>query len=169
MRFYTGLLLSLPLVLIARENPFVPALTQSNEQSTPVVTTKAPEPKKVEVTKPVVKMGKVHVKSTTIVSSEILKTLNYQNIRLLFREGSVYVETKDKILKHFSLKKPSSIVIDFKSKSDFASKRDLVGKGGFRKVEIGAHGSSYRVVFRLDKRSKYRVEKKRYGYLITLK
>jgi len=169
MRFSTGLLLSLPLVLIARDNPFVPAITQSNHQTTSTVSTKVSEPKKVEVSTPVKQVEKKHTQIASVTSPKILKTLNYQNVRLVFREGSVYVETKDRLLKQFSLKSPPSIVLDFKSKADFASKRDVISIGGFKKVEIGAHGNSYRVVFRLDQGVKYSVDKKRYGYVVTLK
>ena len=168
MRFYTGLLLTLPLILIARENPFVPSVKYAPEKQTAPVVQEAV--KTTQTTKPKVISTPIALpKKKKVVSRQILKTLNYEKVRFVFRERSVYIETKDKVIKRFSLTNPPSIVIDFKAKADFASKREVVGVGGFKKVEIGAHGNSYRVVLRLDKRSKYKVSKKRYGYVITLK
>jgi len=163
--------------LHARENPFAPV---ENGQNTVTAQTKTAKTKKV---KP---QTKIHpqrrVDHTETIStpqrprpkihpvrvSEKAEVINTSKARFVFRNKSLYIETKDKIIKHFYLPSPPSIVIDFKSKSDFASKRQSVTMPPFTKLEMGAHNTRYRVVLRLDKKHHYKIDKKRYGQFITI-
>ncbi|MGB6018178.1 MAG: hypothetical protein WBF77_01135, partial [Sulfurimonadaceae bacterium] len=131
MRLIFVLLLSVPLILIARENPFEPAsnnATTASKQQTILEQTSKP------ISKPKIHAQRTQTKSTT-ASQSIKPTIhpqrksykkeviNYGKARFVFRENSAYIETKDKVIRHFAISNPPSIVIDFKSPSDFASKR----------------------------------------------
>ncbi len=160
------LFLTLPLLLAARDNPFLPALT---ENRTPLPLIKHTKTVQEPVGTEVVKVKKAPVQMETPVKrAQKRRILNYEKVRLVLTEHSVYIQTNDKMLKHFSIKNPPSIVIDFRSKADFSSKRETLSVGAVKKVEIGAHGDSYRVVLRLDKRHYYKISKKRYGQFLTI-
>ena len=173
MRLLSVLLLTLPLILIARENPFAPA--GELEKTT------SPEQVVTEIKQKPVPQPKVHPKriETTSTSPVVHKkqpkrkiskkeVVNYAKARFVFRENSAYIETKDKVIRHFAISSPPSIVIDFKGYSDFASKRKVLATRPFTKLEMGAHNKSYRVVVRLDKPHKYSMKKRKYGQVITI-
>jgi hypothetical protein len=156
MRYLIVFVLAFPLMIMARENPFVPAqsvdIVQEQEQnltSSAAVQTVQPQihPQRLMVDKEVV---------------------NYGKARFVFRENSAYIETNDRLIKHFSISNPPSIVIDFESPSDFPSKRKELETEPFIKLEMGAHSDHYRVVLRLDKLHKYTIEKRKYGQLVTI-
>lgn len=178
MRPIVVLLITVSVVLFARENPFVPAPTSD---------AKAPQ-QQVEVEEtfteteiePIMPMQVPDLETTTdqtteeipaippVVTSGVKEVVNYAQARFVFRENSGYIETKDTLLKHFYIATPPSIVMDFKASSDFASKRQELNTPPFIKLEMGAHGDYYRVVFRLDKAHKYTIDKKRYGQVVTI-
>ncbi len=172
MRNIVVLLITASVVLFARENPFVPA-SQSDvtapqrevEESfteteiEPVVT-----PLEMSLDEPKVESPKIDPQGT----SSAKEVVNYGQARFVFRVNSGYVETKDKLVRHFYIATPPSIVMDFQASADFASKRKELNRSPFIKLEMGAHGDYYRVVFRLDKAHKYRIEKKRYGQVVTI-
>ena len=177
MRLLSALLLTLPLILVARENPFTPAgevdKTTKHEQ---VVIEKKSKP----APQPKVHPKRIETKSATSVAqkkkpkihpkrnSSKKEVVNYGKARFVFRENSAYIETKDKVIRHFAISNPPSIVIDFKGYSDFASKRQVLATRPFTKLEMGAHDKSYRVVLRLDKVHKYSMKKRKYGQVVTI-
>ena len=188
MRFTWTVLLLLPIILMARDNPFASAnepATQSTKAPLPVekqVTQSKPKihPQRVRATE-LVSKPKVHpqrqVKQTNHTTSKPKihpkrnlgkkEILNFSKARFVFRENSAYIETKDKIIRHFSIFNPPSIVIDFKGASDFASIRKTLSTKPFTKLEMGAHGKRYRVVLRLDKMCEYKIDKRKYGQVVT--
>lgn len=151
MRLLMLLLTITPLLLLARENPFVS--TQDQDSLKKVTPTSKP---------------KVHSSRTSKEKSAKKEVLNYAHARFVFRENSVYIETKDRLIKHFAIKNPPSLVLDFKANSDFASKRSLIHTKPFTKLAMGAHKTHYRVVLRLDKSYHYKIEKRKYGEKITI-
>jgi len=190
MRFKWTFLLLLPLILIARDNPFsspsdahrrVPAksslVEMKTKQSEPKThqqslsaSTSAPE----QILKP-----KIHPQRPVHVTRSKAKihpqrnlgtkeVFNFAKARFIFRENSAYIETKDRMIRHFSIANPPSIVIDFRGASDFASKRKQLHTKPFTKLEMGAHGNRYRVVFRLEKSHKYKINKRKYGQVVTI-
>jgi hypothetical protein len=173
MRFTFLLTVLLPLLLVARENPFTPVeIIKSDEAPETIVVDKEAVVSESEETVAVpVEIEDVSDKESATVSSKDERgkeVVNYAKVRFVFRENSAYIETKDKVLKHFAIANPPSIVVDLSSKSDFASKRRELTTRPFKKVEMGAHGDRYRVVLRLDKPHSYSLEKRRYGQLITI-
>ena len=191
MRLILFILFAFTLLLSARDNPFVPA----NTQETPPVSYNTPLPKKVETkrtlkttSEPVQNLKKpsskpkIHpprTKRVTTAVTEKKKTkasstktnkevFNFSKARFVFKKNRAYIETKDKIAKHFSISNPPSIVIDFISPSDFGSKRKILATAPFKKLEIGAHGRRYRVVLRLDKQHKYKIDRYTYGRVVKI-
>ncbi len=168
MRFVVFFLIVFSLVVIARDNPFTPPQTDSEHSSMtkktiPIasVASKKRGPK-IHPQRPLV--PKKTDKSTQTSDRQIV--FNTLKARFIVRENSVYIETKDRLIKHFYLKNPASIVMDFKSASDFASKREAIEGFGVIKIEMGAHGSYYRVVLRLDRNYQYNIENVKYGLLL---
>ncbi len=148
-----------PLLLGARENPFLPATVTQSERVSETDTAADPEEEKGAVSAPTIHPDR---KSFT------KEVVNYGKARFVFRENSAYIETKDSIIKHFSIETPPSIVIDFESPSDFPSKRKELKMSPFVKLEMGAHNDHYRVVLRLDKVHNYSIEKRKYGQVVTV-
>ena len=172
MRQIVVLLITASVLLFARENPFLPA-TQSavttpqqevEESLTEVEIESVSTPTEISSDEPKELSTKIDPQG----KSEVKEVVNYSKARFVFRENSVYIETKDKLLKDFFISNPPSIVMDFEATADFASKRKELTTAPFIKLEMGAHGDYYRVVFRLDKPHKYTIEKKRYGQVVTI-
>ena len=175
MRFLFLLFFTVPLLLLARENPFVPA-TELEKTSATKQTTTSPK----TVAKPKVHPQRQQIKPKTVVVQKKKPTIhpqrrsfkkevvNYAKARFIVRENSVYIETKDKVIRHFSIPNPPSIVIDFKGYSDFASKRKELRIKPFVKLEMGAHNDRYRVVLRLDKMHQYKLDKRKYGQVVMI-
>ena len=194
MRLIWTIFLLLPIILMARENPFASA-----SESQVVVPTKEPlavektrtqtkpkiHPRRINTTETAtqsINKPKVHpqrqVKQITQTQSKPKihpqrnlgkkEVLNFSKARFVFRENSAYIETKDKIIRHFSIANPPSIVIDFRGASDFASQRKRLSTKPFTKLQMGAHGKRYRVVLRLDKMHQYKIDKRKYGQVVTI-
>ena len=188
-----SLMLAVPLLLTlgleARENPFAPPSKSEAIQTEKVRLQSRPkvhpqlkpkretsavekhQPKihpqrKERATEPVRSKTepKIHPQRKT-ASKEVINT---SKARFVIRENSLYIETQDKMLRSFSIANPPSIVMDFKGRSDFASKRKVLHTSPFTKLEMGAHGNRYRVVLRLDKKHKYKIENARYGKILTI-
>ncbi len=171
MRFI--LVLLLPLLLLARENPFSATdKTSTKTTSSTLIQSSNTKPKihpsRIFVTEKqsetITTEPKVHPQR----KQESKQVINTAKARLVFRPYSVYIETKDRIIRHFHIVKSHSIVMDFKSPSDFASVRRTIDVKPFHKVVIGAHSNRYRVVLRLEGKHNYKIEKKKYGELITI-
>ena len=157
MRLLFLSLLLFSLLLEARENPFAPSkVTPTEIVSEPGMTAEPEEEKK---TPP-------NILPQRISNEKVV--VNYAKARFVFRENSAYIETKDSIIKHFSIATPPSIVIDFKSPSDFPSRRKELNIRPFLKLEMGAHSDHYRVVLRLDRMHNYHIEKRKYGQIVTI-
>jgi len=180
------LLLLLPIALLARDNPFAPndphktlkphvrkakihpqrhvvrpkvsADTSKQEQTTATAAIKLPKSIHSK-TEPKIHPKRKHLEKEVV---------NYEKARFVFSENSVSIETKDKIIKHFSIAKPPSIVIDYKAKSDFASKRKVLSTKPFKKLEMGSHRTRYRVVFRLERKHQYVLTETKYGQRIKI-
>ncbi len=167
MRLRWTILLLLPMILMARENPFASS-TDTKQVNTTAPLTKAPKvhPRRTDNTQPSSQASKPKIHPQRNLGTK--EVLNFSKARFVFRKNSAYIETKDKIIKHFSIANPPSIVIDFKGVSDFASKRKELRTTPFTKLEMGAHGNRYRVVLRLNKVHKYKINKRKYGQVITI-
>jgi len=160
--------------LVARENPFTPVeIIKTDEGTEKAVAddykTVAAEPvKEIDTDYEIEDTSLSDDVSGIVQSDSPEEVVNYANVRFVFKENNAYIETKDKVLKHFKIANPPSIVIDFESASNFASKRQELSTRPFKKLEMGAHGDQYRVVLRLDKAHTYMLEKSMYGHLLRI-
>ncbi len=176
MRLIYLFLIAVPVLLTARENPFAPSLHsdvnvtyEKSETVSTVIETDAI----ADFEEPVIEQGLETVideepKNDPSLNTEIKKVVNYAQARFVFRDRSVYIETKDRMIRHFTIANPPSIVIDFEAASDFASKREALETGPFVKLEMGAHDDYYRVVLRLDGPHQYTIESQKYGEVVTI-
>lgn len=78
------------------------------------------------------------------------------------------IVTKDFIVRDFLLTSPHRIVLDFKKDLDMKSKFKTFKSRYFKKISFGVHKDYYRVVIELDGHYRYKKEKKKKSYLITL-
>ena len=173
MRLAVVLFFTLPLILMARENPFSPASAGEKTTAKESVVSKpaskteiAPQQTETKKLTPIVQKRKPKIHPQR--KSYKKEVVNYAKARFVFRENSVYIETKDKVIRHFSIPNPPSIVIDFRASADFATKRKELNTKPFVKLEMGAHNNRYRVVFRLDKVHKYKINRRKYGQVVTI-
>ena len=91
-------------------------------------------------------------------------------VKIEFNDNKIIINTNDyKVSKKFSIAKENKIIIDYKAKLNFDTKRDDIESKNFKKISIGNHKSEgyFRVVIELiDKPSKYDVTYK--DNLITI-
>ena len=171
MRFITLFVLTLPFVLIARDNPFIlatPADNNAVKAETKRVSKPKIHPQRHQKTADPIVVSEKKTEPQTKQNRDTKEVINTSKARFVVRENSVYIETKDKVIKHFSITSPPSLVIDFKGYSDFASKRNELHTKPFTKLEMGAHGNRYRVVIRLDRQHNYKLSKRKYGQVVTI-
>ena len=93
------------------------------------------------------------------------KSYNFRLFKLYIKDKSVFIETKDKLLRHFFLVEPFRLVLDFKRKSDFPTIRRKINTF-VTKVIVGSHSLFYRVVLYLDANYDYKVKKEDKGIRI---
>ena len=128
--------------LIARENPFEPVFKKSSSNAS----------KKFEIAK-----------------FEIPKIKPFKWISFIIDNSSITIETKDKIKKVFSIKNPDKIVVDFRSKRSFPTKKiEDVKSEYLENIIIGSHKNYYRVAIKLKKRVKYKLKKEDGKYIIEI-
>jgi hypothetical protein len=89
-----------------------------------------------------------------ILSLPIDKTHNKKLLPFLsisYNNTMLKIDTSSKILKNFSINKSMKIIIDYSSKTNFYTKREMLDSNAFKKVTIGNHSSKgfYRVVIEL--------------------
>jgi hypothetical protein len=82
------------------------------------------------------------------------------------KENILRIITKDKQARHFMLIRPNRIVIDFKRKIAFSTKRFDISKTPFKGLKIGKHNDFYRVVIGLDNEYRYKLKRVTDGYEI---
>lgn len=166
------------LTLFARENPFSPQPEQTIEPTLikpePIVKEIiAKEPPKIIKTIPIAKTIPAPVKKPKkkIIKKKVLKPkliYNGQFLKIKLFKNSIKILTDDKMLKHFKLKSPNRLVVDFERfdvEGPFSKKIYSLKIEG---LKVGHHDYFYRATFKLKKNYPYKIIKKPYGYLITL-
>jgi hypothetical protein len=81
-------------------------------------------------------------------------------IKIEFNDNKLIIHTDYKVSKKFSITKENKIIIDYKAKINFYTKRDDIDSSNFKKIAIGNHKSDgyFRVAIELiDKPSNYNV------------
>jgi len=136
----------IPLAVAGRENPFdtIHLTSPSAEMKKP----SAEAPRKIIETKP--------------------ERINTSVGSFLIDNNKIVIETKDPLLKHFSLEESRKIVLDFEGYADFATKHIETRSSRFTNLTIGVHENYYRIVITMSEQREYRIVKEKYGYRLTL-
>jgi hypothetical protein len=166
MRFATLLFLISCSLLTARDNPFAPV------PSVPVPETAAAVSETQIVSESEVK---VPVKNDDTSSASEQKAqngseiVNFQQVRFVLSAKEVRIESKDKIIKHFAIKKPTRIILDFAGNADFPTRKQGISLSPFKEIRLGTHEKYYRAVIELKRPAEYTIKPFKYGYILTLK
>jgi hypothetical protein len=88
-------------------------------------------------------------------------------ISFLVEENTLYVKTKDPIIRNFKLIKPDRIVLDLRRDVNFRSYK-YTTKTPFSIIRLGNHSGYYRVVIELDGHYMYKLQKIEDGYKVIL-
>jgi hypothetical protein len=147
-------------LLTARENPFSPipsAPVSVPEQQIPLGS----------------KAGKPDISdhASSAAQRQVPKgseTVNFQQVRFVLSATEVRIESKDKLKKHFAIKKPTRIILDFAGNADFPTRRHSVGLSPFKEIRLGTHEKYYRAVIELERPADYTIKPFKYGYILTL-
>ena len=160
MRFAIALLLMFSF-LYARENPFVPVETsvKDTEGSSAVI----PSAGEKKVQAPIPSAENSAKVQTSESKPEII---NFQHIRFLVQSERIRIETKDKLIKDFTIANPTRFILDFKSEADFPTRSRTLNTPPFKGLRMGVHKGFYRVVIELDGKSTYTITPYKYGYLL---
>jgi len=165
MRFVTLLFFITCSLLTARDNPFIPVPSVSvsepavSETEIEIVSeTEVNVPDKNDNTSPA-------AESRAENGSE---TVNFQQVRFVLSDKEVRIESKDKIKKHFAIKNPTRIILDFDAKADFPTRKQEVSLSPFKEIRLGTHETYYRAVIELTKPADYTLKPFKYGYILTL-
>lgn len=158
-----------------------PKAPETNKRETPKKVWKHFPPEQNATAKPPVKTPLVAQKRKTVHKRHKVhrpKKRHVRHYRLVYRNDNlkiylkphrIRIVTSDCLQKHFRLRNPHRLVLDFGD--DFVI-YDTVSKplhtGVFKRLKIGTHACFYRVTFVLAAARHYRVHRKPYGYLITL-
>jgi len=148
-RFLILLTFAAATLLSGRENPFMPSSSLPEpEPVTAVEAPVAPEPS---------------------ASTAASQTVNFQQARFLFTEGNVRIESRDRLAKHFVIREPTRIILDFEAKTDFPTRKRALDVAPFSEIRMGTHPGYYRAVIELTRAADYTIEPSKYGYTLILK
>jgi len=96
------------------------------------------------------------------------KVYHYKFIEFYKMGRFLQVATKDKLLRKMILVNPYRVVLDFKRDALFLTKTKKLSGKFYKEIRLGNHDGYYRVVLELDGKYRYKLTKKRYGYLVEL-
>lgn len=161
------LLLGCMSILTARQNPFVPvphtpeAVAPVHENGIVILSDEEVAQLKSEEQE----VAPVQKETAVAPQTEII---NFQQVRFLFSDRQIKIETKDRLKKDFALRDPARIILDFATVVDFPSRKRSLGIPPFSALRLGAHKGYYRVVIELEKASGYKIKPYKYGYILSL-
>jgi len=185
------LFLLLTTVLFARINPFIPAVTNENNNYIKKAMFKQKSftlPNDTRILKSVI--FKYQTLTGTIKSLEtpINKEIDWHNPLILstktknisttkvqisflnfyIKKHQILIETKNKIIRKFLLVKPFRYVIDFKANKNFLTFSKKTNTF-IKKIVLGNHNEFYRVVLYLDGTYKISIKNEQKGYLVEFR
>ncbi|BCD68787.1 AMIN domain-containing protein [Nitratiruptor sp. YY09-18] len=185
-------ILLLPILLLARDNPFF----LPTKKISPV---QAPQEKIIAVQKSQDKSQEAEQKSSEFSYSSLstqkatsssnkkledvflpqqhssqppkaikpstIKEVTLPKVLLHFENNALLIVSKDRVKRRFFTQNPHKIVLDFYAKRSFPTKRVDLAMPHFRNVAIGAHRGYYRVAVELQDCQKNGFKKLDKGYL----
>ncbi len=84
-------------------------------------------------------------------------------------KNRLIIHTNDKLLRDFQVSKPYKLALDFKRPSAFYTKNIFINHPPFKKLQLGAHKSFYRLSFLLDGPYIYSIKKESGKIIVILK
>jgi hypothetical protein len=184
--------LLIPILLFARINPFEPVV---NPSSTKVIKTEYFKEKKIflgedaRVLKKIIFVyqnlnGDIKQKEVLInknidfhypiIISHHHKNYSFKEIKfdslfsLYIKDKTIFIKTKDKLIRKLFLIKPFRLVLDFKKDATFITIKKTISNSFLKKVVVGNHNWYYRVVLYFDANYKYKIAKTQEGVKIEL-
>jgi putative periplasmic protein len=130
-------------------------ITKINPKLVEENTTTKPEPLKRIVINP-------------LEAPQILKAFDFKDTKFELSASEMKIYSKDEIVKNFAIEK-NRIVVDFKGKNSFATKKIQLECGAFENVIFGSHNGFYRMVIKLESKYKYEISKADNGYLLKVR
>ena len=130
---------------------YVMEVQKSINTNTPIALSQVKASKKKATTKKYEKVGAI------------------KNAKFYTLDKKLKIVTKNKMIRHFLMKNPNRIIVDFKSKEKFNYYVKNISKGIFAKIKIGSHPKHYRVVVELNKKYNYKIKKISDGYTVDFK
>ncbi len=98
-----------------------------------------------------------------------MKKLNFLNLFTMYiKNKKIFIQTKDKLIRHFFLVKPFRIVLDFRKDADFLTIKKYLKNSFVKKVIVGNHRGYYRVVIYFDAKYMYKLTKTTEGIKIEI-
>ncbi len=182
----------------ARENPFAPAGDSESEpltkpipapefQSPPLPVIKealceaSAKPSPTPAVKSVWKQKTIPEKTKTIIKKpertvykprhkkHYRRIYHNENLTIYIKANQIKIITDDRLQKRFKLSYPTRVVLDFGD--DFVIYPSIdrhIHSRYLKRLKIGTHDCFYRVVLVTEKTKRYRIQKRSYGYLISL-
>jgi hypothetical protein len=185
------LFLLVAILSFARENPFVPVVTNENNnivKKEQFKSTKLQLPSDARILKSVIIKYQALNGSIKEISYPINKAIDWHNplilstketkietkkIKIAFlnfyiKQHKLLIQTTDKLIRHFMLVKPFRYVCDFKANKNFLTFSKKTNSF-IKKIVIGNHSGFYRVVLYLDGTYKIVTKKTDEGYLFEFR
>ena len=184
------LLLFVAILLFARENPFVPIVTNNNKiiKKTYFKSTKIQLPSDARIIKNFIityqtlngsiKQYKVNIEKSIdwhnpiFVSTKLVKIpseiVKIHFLKFKIQNHDVFIYSTDKMIRSFFLVEPFRFVIDFKANKDFLTYKKTTPTF-IKSIVLGNHSGFYRVVLNLDGKYKVKIKKLKEGYLLEFR
>ncbi len=185
----------LNLTLFSRENPFKPNDKKPSITQGPDLPQL--EPKLFEIPKPRIEpdIQKVEIKekknSIKISEKAVPKILPIKKIekkqltkpkkkykvryiyknkftKIMLLKNSIKIITKDNLINDSLLISPRQMTFDFERFDVVKKSSKYINSTNIKHLLVGYHGYYYKFIFTLKSNKRYKISKKRYGYLITL-
>ena len=105
---------------------------------------------------------------TKVKNKHFTKMYNLGFITFYKKGKELKITTKDLMLRDFLLTSPHRLVLDFQKDLDIKSKMKTFKSRYFKKISFGAHKDYYRIVIELDGHYRYKKDKKKKAYILSL-
>ena len=179
-------------ILFARINPFIPVVTNENNNSIKKTTFKFKQislPSDARVLKSVIIKYQALNGSIKSVTYPINKYIDWHNpiyistnqnthitskkikvgfLNFYIKQHKTLIQTNDRIIRHFMLVRPFRYVIDFRANKNFLTFSKKTNTF-IKKIVLGNHKGFYRVVLYLDGTYKVHIKKTAEGYLFEFR
>jgi len=185
------LLLLVVILLNARENPFIPVITNNNKnliKKTLFKDIKTNLPSDARVLKSITFTYQTltgEIKNKTIIINQAInpnnplyiaelikkvksKFIKMKFLKLYIKDYKLFIQTKDKMIRNFILVKPFRVIIDFKANKSFLTYKKKLNSF-ITKAILGNHDGFYRLVLYTNGVYKPIIKKTAEGYLIEFK